>query len=135
MALIALSRLAGSLTLRSPALLSTCGEPVGGTQQVWGQNMEVMDRSLLCPMGMQDPKVEHTLQPCSWSRFDLHSVYTASRALHDAHLALNSSIPPSSKVRIFGSLPPCPLAFLHTCLKGPGYDSAHPKAGQMIHIL
>lgn len=47
---VAPSHRAGSLTLRSLVLLSTYGDLlVGGTQQVWGANMQVMDPSLPCP--------------------------------------------------------------------------------------
>lgn len=46
---VAPSRRAGSLALRSPALLSTYGGVGGGTQQVWGANTQVMDESLPWP--------------------------------------------------------------------------------------
>lgn len=46
---VASSHQAGSLALHSRALLGTYGELVGGNQEVWGANTQVMERSLLYP--------------------------------------------------------------------------------------
>lgn len=143
---VAPSHRACSLTLRSPVLLSTLwgaaggGHPTGLGSKYAGQGSITAMPYLRMEdpygnAGPQDRGRQRTLQPCSWRRFDFHNVSTAPRARHDAHPDLTSSLPPSSKVRIFGRLLPCPVAFPHTCLKSSGHDSAHPKAWQMTHIL
>lgn len=137
---VAASRQAGSLTLCSPALLSTYGELVGGDPTGLGSKYTGYGSITAMPhLRMEDPYGnaeprnggrQHTLQPRSWRRFDLHNVCAASRAQHDGHPALTSSLPPSSKVRIFGRLLPCPVTFLHACPRAQGMIQLIPKQGR-----
>lgn len=69
---------------------------------------------------------QHSLQPHSWRRFVLHILQGTVW-----HPLGSDLLPPTEQQGWDIWKAPFPPLLP----KGPGYDSAHPKAGQMIHIL